>query len=164
MLVSSELCSLICYYLKFRVFFLTSCRMHELFRAHFTSNINSKLKKGSISHVLSFCNVVMLYRHWHLLKLRRMLLQNPSKIQRQSWTKISGENGKKVHFYHYLLIIPPSPYINVELQVFHLTLTLNIDDGGRGDVICAIITNSGHYFVHDCSFMFSRSLPLAICT
>ena len=45
------------------------------------------------------------------------------------------------NFYHHLLIIPPSPYINVELQVFHLTLTLNIhggantlntDDGGGG--------------------------------
>ena len=34
---------------------------------------------------------------------------------------------KRVHFYHYLLIIPPSP-INVELQVFHLTLTLKIDN------------------------------------
>ena len=51
---------------------------------------------------------------------------------------------KKVHFYHNLLILPhPPPYINVEFHVFHLTLTLNIDGG---DVICAIITNSRHYF------------------
>ena len=53
---------------------------------------------------------------------------------------------KKVHFYYNLLIIPPFPYINVELQVFHLTLTLNIDGEGRRDDICAIITNFRHYF------------------
>ena len=47
-------------------------------------------------------------------------------------TKISGENGKKIHLYHHLLIIPSSPYINVEFQVFHLTLTLNTDGEGRG--------------------------------
>ena len=60
--------------------------------------------------------------------------------------KKSGENGKKAHFYHHLLIIPPSPYINVEFQVFHLTLTSNIDAEKGGCHLCAIITNSRHYF------------------
>ena len=38
---------------------------------------------------------------------------------------------KKVYFYDHILTIPPSlGYINVELQVFHLTLILNTDGGG----------------------------------
>ena len=55
------------------------------------------------------------------------------------------------------LIIPPSPYINVELQVLHLTLTLNTDGGGEGDVICVIITNSCHYF---CSSLYTKNCPI----
>ena len=40
---------------------------------------------------------------------------------------------KKVYFYDHILTIPPSlGYINVELQVFHLTLILNTDGGGGG--------------------------------
>ena len=59
--------------------------------------------------------------------------------------KISAENGKKGTFLSLFIDHSISPYINVELQVFHLTLTLNIDGGGGG-VIAAIITNSRHYF------------------
>ena len=58
-----------------------------------------------------------------------------------------AKNGKKkVHFYDHFIDNHPSPYTNVEFQVFHLTLTLKYHGGERGDVICAIITNSQQNF------------------
>ena len=51
----------------------------------------------------------------------------------QSWTKISGGNRKKGTFLSsFIDHPPPSPYINIKFQLFHLTLT----DGGRMGDLC----------------------------
>ena len=66
-------------------------------------------------------------------------------IHLQSWAKME----KKVLFISFI-DHSPSPYINVE--VFHLTLTLNTDGEREGDVICA--KNYQFYatiFVQNCS-------------
>ena len=59
---------------------------------------------------------------------------------------MNGENVKEGTFLS-SFIDPSFPYINVELQVFHLTLTLNTDGGARADVICARISQFSPLFL-----------------